>query len=463
MLDSISLIFPRLKYRSGDPPLGLCYIAGYLRKIYPALEIQILDSTFQNSFLGIKKKLRKKKPQAVGIYIDTIMYTYVRELIKELSSQVPFFIAGGPHATVSPESLLDLVDIVVTGEGEKTVAELVSRLPEGNLNDVSGIYFKKNGHIHYNRKMSERIPLDDLEIPALDLLGNIENYINHWHYLDPLTPKLKGLNLIASRGCPFNCSYCQPTLKEIFGKRIRYKSPEYLVNELKYYIQTFKVTNFFFHDDTLTLDRNWIKKFCQKILEENLNIQWGCNSRIDTVDEETLELMSQAGLRVIHYGIESGSQRIIDEVYDKKIDLKKVDKTISLTRKKGIFPAGFFMLGAPGERVIEMMKTIRLSLKLELAEASFSITTPFIGTRLRQMMKDNPHFKISQDPSRFDYYSKISYLDLNRATLALTTFLFQKLAVVIFYLHFRRWMYIGKHLLSLTGIKKLVNKIARFF
>ena len=460
MLDSLTLIFPRLKYRTGDPPLGICYIAGHLKNIYPELNIKILDSTFHNSFKTIRNHVRNNKPQAIGIYVDTVMYNPAKKLLKELRKNVPLIIAGGPHATISPQSLFEVADIVVKGEAEQTMADLIRELPEGSLKDISGIYFKNNGRVFQTSGEIKRPALDELEIPALGLLDNIEHYIRYWHYLDPLSPKYKGLNVMASRGCIFNCSYCQPTLKKLFGENLRYKSPQYLITELKYYIKNFKVNNFFFHDDTLTTNKRWMDEFCTLILENNLNIKWGCNSRIDTVDREMLEIMHRAGLRVIHYGIESGSQRILDEVYNKGIQLENAAKIINLTRNTGIHPSGFFMIGAPTESVKEMFKTIILSWKLKLAEASFSLTTPFIGTHLYEKIKNNSNYKIANNFSEFDYYCKVSLH--NKNTLNFIPSLLQKIGIITFYSSCLRWKYIFKHLISFRGIRKLVNKIARF-
>ena len=459
MLKSITLLFPRLKYRSGDPPLGICSIAGQLKKIYPNLEIHLLDTTFKNSFKSVITKIKKIKSQALGVYIDSVMYLQIKNLLKELRSYIPIIIAGGPHSTIYPESLLDVVDIVVRGEGEKTMEDLILALPKEDLDTIPGLYFKKNGKIYCTSDEPQRPNLNELEFPALDMLGNLENYIETWHYLDPINPQKRGLNVIASRGCCFNCSYCQPTLRYLFGKKIRYKNPEYLVGEISYYVKRFGVNNFFFHDDTLPVDKNWIENFCNLILENNLMINWGCNSRIDTVDEEILNLMYKAGLRVIHYGIESSSPRIVNQIYNKGIKINQIREIIHLTKKIGIQPSGFFMLGAPTETIIEMLRTISFSLGLELTEASFSITTPFYGTYLYQQVKADSRYKILE--SNVDYYSQVS-LKRKGFPSFLISYL-QKFAVITFYMSPKRWKYVFRHLLSFRGMKKLYNKMARFF
>jgi radical SAM superfamily enzyme YgiQ (UPF0313 family) len=459
MLESLALVFPRLKYRSGDPPLGICYLAGHIRNIYPELKIDIIDTTFKNSYKSIWLQIKKIKPQALGVYIDSVMFPRVKWLLKELRPYVPIIIAGGPHSTVRPESLLKFTDIVVKGEGEIILQQLVQLLPNNkDLESIPGICIKKNGKLIHTPGEPPRPELDKLPLPALNMLNNIESYIETWHYLDPVSPKRRGLNVMASRGCSFQCSYCQPTLNHLFGHRVRYKHPEYLIHEIEYYCKKYKVNNFFFHDDTLTHNRKWIKEFCNLILQKNLDIYWGCNSRIDTVDEEILTAMYKAGLRVIHYGIESASQRIIDRIYNKKIKLKTVSNIIQLTKRIGIHPSGFFMLGAPTELVTEMVKTINFALGLGLDEASFSITTPFYGTYLYENIKLDPDYKIID--SKVDYYSQVSLKRKGIPSFLITGL--QKIAAVSFYISPRRWKYIAKHLASFRGIRKLYNKIARF-
>ena len=459
MIERICLVFPRFKYKSGDPPLGLCYIAAYLRSKL-AVEVSILDTTFHPSFNYVSRYLQAKRPELVGIYFNTSMHADGKRIARMAKEMGSIVVAGGPHATISPESLINDVDIVAIGEGEDTMYKLTSLLPRGDLSEVKGIWFKDNNCIRKNPPGESLPNLDSLEIPALDLV-DMDKYFNYWHYLDCITPKSRGINIIASRGCIFNCSFCQPTIKKMFGDRVRYKSPEYLAKEITYYIERYKVKKFFFHDDTFALDRNWAYRFFDVLEKKNIDIQWGCNSRIDIWDDKIMRRMREVGARCIHFGIESGSQRVLDQIYKKGIKLDQMDKVIKIAKRIGIYTGGFFMLGAPTETKREVAKTIKLALMSGLNEASFSIATPLPGTRLYDMMKNDGRYIIDNNYTSFDYYKKISYSG-GEFSSKMLTFL-QRKALLLFYLHPLRWGYILKYFLYAKSLSKLYHKIKRFF
>ena len=238
MIKKICLVFPRFKYISGDPPLGLCYIASYLRDRL-AVEVSILDTTFHPSLRYVYQYLCKEKPELIGIYFATFMYESGRQIARMAKELGIFVVAGGPHATVCPESLIKDVDVIVIGEGEETMYELIEALPSNDLSRIKGIWYKENCHIIKNPLREPLSNLDSLGFPALDLV-DINRYFKYWHYLDCIMPNATGINIIASRGCSFNCTFCQPTLMQIFGCRIRYNSPEYMIKEIIYFIDKYK-------------------------------------------------------------------------------------------------------------------------------------------------------------------------------------------------------------------------------
>lgn len=459
MIRKVCLVFPRFRYRTGDPPLGLCYIASYLRARLN-VEVSILDTIFHPYLTYVSQYLREKKPEAVGIYFDILMYKDGRNIARMAKEMGIFVVAGGPHATVCPDSIIDDVDVVVIGEGEETVYELIKTLPSEELSQIKGIWYKKNHHI-YKNSLREPIPdLDSLEFPALDLV-DMDKYFKYWHYLDSVTPQSSGINIISSRGCPFDCSFCQPTLRKIFGNQARYKSPEYVVKEISHYMSRYKVNKFFFHDDAFAVDKKWAYCFFDILEKENIKILWGCNCRVSSLDERLMHKMYEAGARTIHLGIESGSQRILDEVYQKGIKVGQATKVIETAKKIGIHTGGFFMLGAPGETEEEIKKTMKLAISSGLDEASFSIVTPLSGTRLYDMVHNDGRYRVSNNYADFDYYRRLSYSGGKLSSKRIGYL--QKKTLLLFYLHPLRWKYIFKHLLSPKGIVKLYCKIRRFF
>jgi radical SAM superfamily enzyme YgiQ (UPF0313 family) len=450
----VCLIYPRLKYISGDPPLGLAYIAAHIRRM-AIVDVSILDTTFNPSFEYVKSFLIKQKPDIVGIYFDTIMFNDGLKIAKIAKKLGIFVITGGPHATVMPETLINNVDAVAIGEGEEIVKNLIENFPD--LRKVKGIIYKENGKICKNPPQPRIANLDNLEFPARDLL-EMEKYIYNWHFLDSVDINLRGTNIIASRGCPFNCSFCQPTLRTLFGDVVRKRSPENVIKEIKRIVNQYNLDGIFFHDDTFTINRDWIINFCNLLKKENLGILWGCNSRVNTIDKELMKIMYNAGLRELHIGIESGSQRILDEIYQKGIKLEDAKKVIKTAKEIGINTLCFFMIGAPTETEEEVWKTINFASSLDSDEITFSITTPLPKTRLYDFVKEN--YTISKNFSDFDYYSKRAFYDVNLDNDKLKRL--RSIALFKFYTNPKHWRYTLKHVTSIKGTRKMIMKLKRF-
>ncbi len=453
----VTLVFPRFRYTPGDPPLGTSVVASQLRNNLDA-EVSILDTTFNQSFEYVARHLENEKPDIVGIYFDTMMYRdgiKVADIAKRLGC---FVVAGGPHATILPETLLDSVDVVVVGEGEITFKEIVEKFDGGlGSNSINGTIFKENGEVVVNEPRPTIKNLDDVGFPALDLL-DMEKYMHNWHLLDSVNVRTNGTNVIASRGCPFNCTFCQPTLREMFGNVVRFRSPGNVIEEIKLIKKNYNIGGLFLHDDTLTANRRWVSEFCALLENEKLDLLWGCNTRANTIDEDMMKMMQKSGLRVLHIGAESGSQRILDEVYRKGIKLEDVKRTVDTAKKIGLKTMCFFMIGAPTETEADIKETTRFACSLNADEITASITTPLPKTHLYNMMKDK--YKISDNYSDFDYYSNRVFEDPSLPFKTLKKH--QKKLLFKFYTHPKRWPYISKHLTSTTGWKKMIAKAKRF-
>ena len=454
---SVCLVFPRLKYVSGDMPLGLGYLAAYLKRNTEA-DISVIDSTFMHSFRDIIDSLGQKKPDIVGIYADVIMARDSINIADWARSNKLYVIFGGPHPTVSPETFIDHADIVVRGEGELTLLDIVNNFGSTDLSYIPGIWWNKNGQIVKTPPSQRRLELDEIPFPSRDLFP-MDKYIYNWTYLDSVSLDKHGTTMITSRGCPFNCSYCQPTLIELFGKKVRLRSVDNVLSEILELKERYGINGIFFHDDTMTMDHRWVNEFCRRLDKERLDILWGCNSRVDTIDEEIMKVMYDAGLRSVHFGVESGSQRVVNEIYNKRIDLSKVKDVLSQAKRIGIHTMGFFMIGAPSETEEEIEKTISFAKDLELDEASFSLTTPLIGTDLHSRLLKDSMYSIDKDYEAFDYY--VHYPITGGIPVKRIKRL-QFRALFSFYLHPKRLAYILKHLLTIRGLKKLYSKLRRF-
>jgi radical SAM superfamily enzyme YgiQ (UPF0313 family) len=453
----VCLVFPRLKYISGDPPMGVGYLAAYLKKTLN-LDISVIDATFMRSFVIILNKLKEYKPDILGIYVDAVMTKDAISIADWARNNKLYTILGGPQATVLPEAFIAYADVIVRGEGELILTEVIRSYGTKDLSHIPGIWWKSGGEIIKNVPNQNFIHLDEMPFPERKLLP-MDKYLDYWNYLDAMDPSKRGTTMIVSRGCPFSCSYCQPTIREMFGNKIRFRSPLNVVEEIKTLKEQYNIEGIFFHDDTFTIDYSWLQEFCRILENDKLSIFWGCNSRVDTVNEDMLKMMYRVGLRKIHFGIESGSQRILDNIYNKKIKIEQVKNVISLTRKIGVYTMGFFMLGAPSETEKDINKTISFAKNLRLEEASFFLTTPLVGTYLYNMILNNNKYQIDPHYEDFNYYSQYSIIkggiSHNRIKfLQLKAFLF-------FYLHPFRLKYVMKHMFSIRGRKSLSNKITR--
>lgn len=452
----ICFVYCRRGYQSGDPPLGIAYLLSFLKK-NSEFSLHVIDTTFSRSLKHVYTALEDIKPDVVGIYSDSLMAPDALEVGKRAKEKNFYVVFGGPQPTVAPEYFMNSADVIVRGEGELAFSEVLKSFEKKDLSHIPGIWWKKKNETIKNTGDKKFIDVNETPFPDRDLLP-MKQYIYYWNYLDSVDVRTRGTTMIVSRGCPFSCTYCQPTLNQMFGKKVRVRSPGNVVQELKMLKEKYGIEGFFFHDDTFTFDHSWMNQLCDLMEKDRLNILWGCNSRIDTVNEDILQRMYAVGLRSIHFGIESGSQRILDEIYDKKTKVERVKDTIDITRKAGIHTMGFFMIGAPTETEEEIKKTISFAASLKLDEASFSLTTPLVGTYLHdKILKDNKEL-IDQKVQRLNYYSHYA---LRGGVGGKKIKILQYKAMFRFYGHPYRLPYILKHLFTLRGIIKLTSKIKR--
>ena len=453
----ILLVFPRFRYPSGDPPMGVAYLAAVLRR--EGVEVEVFDATWaRRPAERLRRIIAENGYDMVGISVLTSMLREAAEIARAAKELSPhsLVVMGGPHATVEPESTLRLpgVDAVAVGEAELSTLELV----RAGLNPerVPGFWFKKDGEIVQGPPAPLLEDLDWLPFPAWDLL-DMRRYISLWYQLDAVRYGLKGTSIMASRGCPYQCTYCQPTLRMIFGQKVRRRSAEGLIAEMQELRDRFRLDGLMWLDDTFLIDRRWMRDFCEKVIDAKVGLIWGCNVRADRVDEETLAVMKEAGLRIIHIGIESASQRILDEIYRKGITIEQVREAVAMAKRLGLYVRGYFMLGAPTETLEEAKATIRLANELPLDDVTFSITTPLPHTYLYDMSRE----EIAADFSEFDYYKRPVYRP-GRVLPPDVLDRLKKSAYLQFYLGRKRLWRTVRSVLGISGIRKMLLKIKRF-
>lgn len=392
----ISLINPSNNTSYPQPPMGLALIAAVLEK--DAHQVSIIDA----NALGLRAESISgyiNGADAIGI---TAMTPSMAEAIKialrlkKTHPDVPV-ILGGAHATLMPEETLKAapqIDMVVRGEGEKTIIDLLKALQaKTSLDGITGINYRKDGLIVSNPPCSSFVELDSQPFLAYHLLP-LARYKPH----PPHGRSQPFAALITSRGCPFKCSYCS---KPVFGYKFRSQSPERVVEEIIYYKKRFGVKEIAFYDDVFTLNKKRVYEIAEIMISKNLKIHWTCETRVDLVDRELLQHMKDAGCYSVSYGIESASQEILD-IINKNVTTEQMEEAVHSTRDVGLQTVGYFMVGSPGETAESIKKTIALAKKLRLDYAQFSIATPFPGTEFYRLYSEQNKKPISWDCFVYD-------------------------------------------------------------
>lgn len=356
------------------PPLSLATAAALLEE--DGHQVRVMDfSANSPRRRTLEETVRDLKPD-FAIW-PTATETLVHDLkiagrVKR-SSPATVTCVFGTHVTVHPEQALadESIDAVIRNEPEGIIRELC-RTTAGQWIGVDGLSFRNRvtGEIR-NNKCASFIQPENIPAPA-------------WHLLDldgyrlPLKNR-KFLIVAPIRGCPYPCSFC--TAEIYYGKKPRYRPVEKVVDEIAGAVSRYDIRDYFIWADTFTLNRQYVQDFCRTILDRQLAIAWTCNSRVDTLDQETLALMKRAGLWMISFGIESGDDSILAGT-GKRTTVKQSRQVIPMAHEMGIKTAGHFMLGLPGETSETMKATLDLALALPLDIAQFYAATPFPGTEL---------------------------------------------------------------------------------
>ena len=382
------------KYSAGAPclpPLGLCYLAGVL--LEKGYQVRIIDCVAEKmSISQLKKEIKGFAPDVAGVTSTTVSYQTAQTVlraVKEVGSNI-LAVLGGAHISALPEqTMLECpdVDIGVFGEGEYTLLEIVERIETGkSLDSIQGTLSRQNGKIIQNEQRNAMETLDELPLPARNLLKDLRLYSH-----TPFRGSKFMTTMITSRGCPFNCGYCD---QSVFGRKWRCHSPEYVISEISYLKKQYGIDFISFEDDNFLLSKQRTVEICRGMIGKSLNIEWSCLGRVNEVDDEVLSLMRQAGCKTVYIGIESGSERIL-KLINKRLSIDEYRKGIKLIKKYGINVTGSFILGVPSETKEDIDRTIDLALSLPLDGISFFTYTPYPKTPLRELAFK--HGKISDE------------------------------------------------------------------
>jgi anaerobic magnesium-protoporphyrin IX monomethyl ester cyclase len=439
------------------PPIGLGYIAAYLKSKIKDVDIFFLDCLREN--YGHKEFLEsviKINPDLVGLTAFTMeIESAIKccEVTKSYNKQIVTVI-GGPHATCEPEEVLSNshVDFIFQGESEAAFCEFIQNLKnKKDFHRISNIGYKEDGQVMLNEVKSND-DLDELPFPDYELM-KFERY--------PKTYKMKYYPsgpLIASRGCPFLCAFC--SAGKISGKRFRARSPKNIINEIKFFKERYKIKEFEIWDDNFTLDRERTEEFCDLLMEGDVNLPWWCPNglRAETLDEELIKKMKKAGLYSIAIGIESGSERIQRDM-KKNLDFDKVKEIVRLGNKYRIRMEGFFILGYPTETKEDILKTIKLLKELPLKRASILLFQPLVGSEIYNSLKSEG--KLKGIDARNVEYSKPSVLPEGFKSMNELKRLQQK-TILGFYLRPKIFLDFVKVNLTIDQIKELLKMVKKY-
>ena len=358
------------------PLLSLASLAAAARE--KGFKVAVLDLGIEmEPYRVLDEKLKEYSPDFVGITCTTPLFPEVKQLgslIRRKMGLNTKLILGGPHPTALPEECLrdSDFDVVVFGEGEETLIEL---LENNNLKEIKGIYFKEGEKITSTPLREMIADLNALPYIALDLFD-----IKRYKCPPILNRETPMVSFMTSRGCVYGCTFCN---KNIFGRRFRHKSPEYVLGEIEHCLKM-GIKELRFVDDQFTTDMPRAKTICEMIIKKGLKFPWtlAAGLRVDRVDEEFLHLAKKAGLYQVAFGFESGDQASLDSI-EKGITTEQSLRAMKMVKKVGgLETIGFFMFGLPADTEESLKKTTNFALKLMPDMAKVTITIPFPGTRL---------------------------------------------------------------------------------
>jgi anaerobic magnesium-protoporphyrin IX monomethyl ester cyclase len=382
------------------PPMGLGYLASVVRN--KGIEVRILDCLVEGwdheepvddalirvglSDKDIKDRITGWDPDLIGINCQFSrqykIYHRMLSLVKETKPSC-VTVAGGAHATVCPDELLQdpSCDYVLTGEAEESFSRLIDALNgKSSFEAIDGLGRRLNGQIVVGKKCGWIADLDSIPFPAYDLMG-IKKYFG--------LPASHGLRhkerfspVITSRGCPAKCTFCSAL--KVWGNKYRLRSVENVLREMRLLKKEYGIEEIMFEDDNVTANPGRAKELFSAMISENFNFSWDTpnGAGVWSIDKEMLELIKASGCVKLNFPVESGSQRVLDEVIKKPLNLGKVKELIGHCRKIGLDYGMFLVIGMPGETLREMWESFKFAASCRCFTPHVSVATPYPGTEL---------------------------------------------------------------------------------
>jgi radical SAM superfamily enzyme YgiQ (UPF0313 family) len=361
---------------------GLGYLASSLKSKGYSVGVLDLNNNRDNEAERLKKT---KDADIVGISIKSFTMHAGLETAKKVREISPSatIIFGGPHLSVDGVNFIkdnNIADLGLVGEGEEALIEIIEEKPFAEIEGL--IYRNEKGDVIRNKDRRWNAEISDLRFPdyrSFDSIENIEDY-----------------PLLTSRGCPYPCSYC--SVPFVIGKKWRGRTPDNVIEELKYAMRAYKTKRFNIIDDNFTLLTDRARAICQQLIDENLGLEWSCVNgiRADRLDLSLLKLMKESGCELIMLGVESGDDRVFDLV-NKGEHLQKVKYAITMGHEAGIRVGGFFILGLQGSTFESDMRSLECAMEMKLEIALFGIMVPYPCAPVWDQLHKDPKIKFLRD------------------------------------------------------------------
>lgn len=398
---------PTKTHLSMVPPLGLMYLASFLRELGHSVRLTRWNDV-QEATARIHALIRERKPDVIGISAIVPECGTLRELmpkLQEIAPGVPVMV-GGHLASANPLTTLRIpgVSVIALREGERTAAELVEALASGrDPEGIPGSAVLRDDKVVLapERENLSTAELDELPFPAWDLLDFKELFSHRSMASVGIRPYMQ---VITSRGCPYRCIYCHATMGRIYRPR----SPEKVIEEIRILREQYDIHEFEIVDDCFNLDRERMHRILDGLVafgDPKLRLQFPNGLRSDLLTREDVLLLKKAGTNFISFAVETASPRL-QKYVRKNLDIDKAVNAISMAAGAGIFCNGFFMLGFPTETAQEAKATIRLAVSTRLHEAMFFKVNPFRGTELFDRAVEEAHCNVDGiDLNDLDFFT----------------------------------------------------------
>lgn len=368
------------------PPLGIQYLVAWLRRAgFPATDW--LDPAFDPDLGRFWSTVADTDPRVVGLYGHTVTRPVAATILPRLRAEGRRVIAGGPDPTQYLDDYFDMgVEVVVLGEGEETVTELMAHLQAhgwrwdwSELERVRGIAFRRDGHVHQTAPRPLIRPLGRIPWPARDR-RDLDRYFAAWRARHGET----ALSMISSRGCPYHCTWCS---KQVYGDTFRRREVEEVLDELEDVKARFEPDQIWFADDLFTLNRRWVRRFTHRIVERGLVTPFYVIARPETLTPEMCASLKRAGCYRVYISAESGAQHVLDAM--KKGDtVQDIHHAARRLRAHGIELGVFVMLGYPGETREDVDATLRMLHAIQPDVTLLSVAHPMRGTAFYEEVAD---------------------------------------------------------------------------